>query len=160
MAERGREAKRLGVTLRDEPRAFPGEVVGVFRRSVQTIWRARGGGFYACGFVVTFFWLEAKMFVGDIAAANGVGDYFTGQILEMIFRYFSESFLNGLLALIWPVFLIDFRPPLGIVLLAILYAVFVGLVRKPLEAWLTAADGVARDDASQTAPPEPRERGR
>jgi len=148
MTERGREAKHLGVLLRDEPRAVPGEVAGIFRRSLRAIWRARGGGFYAFGFVLTFFWLEATMFVADITGAESVGDFFTGQIFEMFFRYFSQSFLNGLLALIWPLLLIDFRPPWGLAILAGMYVVFVAVVRDPLERWLMAAEGTAPGDTA------------
>ncbi|MDH4071668.1 MAG: hypothetical protein OEV41_01035, partial [Gammaproteobacteria bacterium] len=136
MFERGREAKRLGTTLLDEPRSFPREVAEVVRRSVQAIWRARGGGFYACGYVVTFVWMEAKMLLGDINDAESVGDFFAGQIVEMFFRYFSESFVNGFLALIWPVYVIEFRPPWGVGLLLGMYLVFAGFIRKPLGQWL------------------------
>lgn len=125
---------------------------------MQAIWQARGGGFYACGFVVTFFWLEAKMFVDDIAAAAGIGDYLTGQLVEKLFRYFGESFVNGLLAVIWPVFLIDFRPPWGIAILAGGYVVFTYLLRKPIEAWLFAGDAVtSHDEAARDGPSLPRE---
>jgi hypothetical protein len=58
MKARGREAQRLGKTLKDEPGAFPGEVQGIRRRSVRTVWSARGEGLYACGCIVTFVFLE------------------------------------------------------------------------------------------------------
>lgn len=142
MTARGREAKRLGVTLRDEPGALPGELLELIRRAVRRIWDARGGGFYACGFVVTFVWMEINMLLGDIVEAESVGDFFTGQILEMFFRYFSESFVNGFLALIWPVYVIEFRPPWGFALLLGMYLVFAGLLKAPLERWLfDNADG-------------------
>jgi hypothetical protein len=136
MAERGREAKRLGVTLRDEPKAFPAQILELVRRSVRTIWDARGGGFYACGFVVTFVWLEIRMLFEDIVEAQSVGDFFTEQLWEMFFRYFSESFINGFLALIWPVYVIEYRAPWGFALLLGMYLVFAGFLKAPLERWL------------------------
>jgi hypothetical protein len=136
MAARGREAKRLGVTLRDEPKALPGELLELVRRAVRRIWDARGGGFYACGFVIAFVWMEINMLVGDVVEAESVGDFFTGQIFEMFFRYFSESFVNGFLALIWPVYVIEFRPPWGFALLIGMYLAFAGFLKAPLEAWL------------------------
>lgn len=148
MAARGREAKRLGATLRDKPKALPGELLEIVRRAIRRIWDARGGGFYACGFVVTFVWMEINMLLGDVVEAESVGDFFTGQIFEMFFRYFSESFVNGFLALIWPVYVIEFRPPWGFALLLGMYLVFAGLLKAPLERWLF--DGA--EDADEIAP--------
>jgi len=148
MAARGREAKRLGTTLRDEPRALPGELLELIRRAVRRIWDARGGGFYACGFVVTFVWMEINMLLGDIVEAESVGDFFTGQILEMFFRYFSESFVNGFLALIWPIYVIEFRPPWGFALLLAMYLVFAGFLKTPLENWIFGADSSQDDPVS------------
>ena len=144
MAARGREAKRLGVTLRDEPKELPGELLELARRAIRRIWDARGGGFYACGFVVTFIFMEINMLLDDVVEAESVGDFFTSQIFEMFFRYFSESFVNGFLALIWPVYVIEFRPPWGFALLLGMYLVFAGLLKAPLEAWLFD-DAIARD---------------
>ena len=138
MAERGREAKRLGQTLKDEPRSFPAEVLELVRRAVRRIWDARGGGFYACGFVVTFVWMEIRMLLDDFVQAESAGDFFTEQIWEMFFRYFSESFVNGILALIWPVYVIEWRPPWGIGLLIGMYLVFAVFLKAPLERWLFA----------------------
>jgi hypothetical protein len=148
MAARGREAKRLGVTLRDEPKALPGEILELVRRAVRRLWDARGGGFYACGFVVTFIWMEINMLLDDVVEAESVGDFFSSQIFEMFFRYFSESFVNGFLALIWPVYVIEFRPPWGFALLLGMYLVFAGLLKAPLERWLF--DGA--EDADEVAP--------
>jgi hypothetical protein len=111
-------------------------LLDIVRRSFRAVWRARGGGYYACGFFVTFIVLEVKMLVSDIVEADGVGDFFTGQLLEMFFRYFSESFLNGFLALIWPVYLIEWRKPYGLVLLIGGYFVFAAFLKQPLERWL------------------------
>ena len=148
MAARGKEAKRLGVTLRDEPKALPGELLELVRRAVRRIWDARGGGFYACGFVITFIWMEINMLLDDVIEAESVGDFFSSQIFEMFFRYFSESFVNGFLALIWPVYVIEFRPPWGFALLLGMYLVFAGLLKAPLERWLFGG----AEDADEVAP--------
>jgi hypothetical protein len=145
MAAKGREAKRLGLTLRDEPKALPGELLEMLRRATRRIWDARGGGFYACGFVVSFAWMEARMLLDDVVQAESVADFFAEQIWEMVFRYFSESFVNGLLALIWPLYVIEYRPPWGFGLLLGMYLVFAGIVKRPLERWLFRADPLAAD---------------
>ncbi|MDH3988672.1 MAG: hypothetical protein OEV34_06070 [Gammaproteobacteria bacterium] len=136
MAERGREAKQLGITLKDEPRSFPGAVLDLMRRSFRTVWRARGGGLYACGFVITFVFLEVRMLFTDIFQAESVGSFFTEQLAEMFFRYLGESIRNTVAAFIWPVWFIEFQQPWGIGLLVGMYVVFANFIKQPLEQWL------------------------
>ena len=50
----------LGKTLVNEPKSFPGELWALVKRTLRALWNARGGGLYACGYVVTFAWLEIK----------------------------------------------------------------------------------------------------
>jgi len=136
MKNRGREAKALGQVLADEPRSFPAALVGLFRRSLRTVWDARGGGLYACGFVLTFVYLEIRMFVLDIFAAESVGDFFTSQVSEMLFKYLGQSIENTVQAFIWPVHVIDIQPPWGVGVLVALYFVFPSFIKGPLEKWL------------------------
>lgn len=132
MAEHGRDAKHLGRTLSKEPKAFPREVGGILRRSLHRIWKARGGGLYACGFVVTFLILETRMLLSDIIEADSVGSFFSEQAFEMVFRYFSESIVNTVYAFIWPVYVIQFRPPWGLAALAATWFLF----DRFLKAWI------------------------
>ena len=44
----------FGLPLKAAPKSFPAAMLELIRRAVRKIWDARGGGFYACGFVVTF----------------------------------------------------------------------------------------------------------
>jgi len=136
MVARGREAKHLGKTLKDEPRSFPAAVLDLMRRSFRIVWRARGGGLYACGFVVTFFYLEIQMFFGDIFAAESFGSFFAEQASEILFRYIGESIRNTISAFMWPVYIIEIKPPWGIGLLVGMYLVFANFVKQPLEKWL------------------------
>jgi len=39
-------------------------------------------------------------------------------------------------ALIWPLFVIQYRPPIGILALAIAFAVFPRTLERPIELWL------------------------
>jgi len=135
-AARGREAQRLGRVLRDEPSSLPGEILVKIRRSFRTVWSARGGGLYACGFIVTFVFLEVRMFFVDIIEAESVGDYVTEQTFEIFFKYLGESLANAIAAFLWPVTLLQYRPPTGLIILVAMYAVFSTLVKKPLERWL------------------------
>jgi hypothetical protein len=123
------------VLLRD-PRAFPGDLLAVLRVAFRAIWRARGGGLYACGFLVTFVFLELRMFVDDVTGASGVGDFVTQQVFELFFRYTIESLGNTIQAFLWPVHLIGFRPPVGIIALAVMYVLFPLTLKPPIERWL------------------------
>jgi len=140
MANRGREFKNLGQLLVNEPRAFPGALLKVIRRSVRTIWDARGGGYYACGFVLTFIWLEITMIIEDIAEATGIADFFGEQLLEMLFRYLGESFVNTIKAFMWPVYIIQISPPWGIAVFVLMAVIFNKLLKEPVEKWLFHED--------------------
>ena len=136
MKSRGREAKHLGVTLRDEPKSFPAAVLDLMRRSFRTVWKARGGGLYACGFVVTFVYLEIRMVIVDIFEAESVSGFITEQATEMIFKYFGESIRNMVSAFMWPVPIVQYDPPWGVAILALMYIVFAYFLKGPLEQWL------------------------
>jgi hypothetical protein len=138
LRRRGREVLDLGRILVHQPRQFPQALLAVLRRSLRTIWDARGGGLYACGYVLTFAWLETKMFFDDIVSADSVGGYLGEQLFEMLFRYLGESISNMIAAFLWPVSVIDIRPPLGLIALAILFAVFPRWIKPALERWLFA----------------------
>ena len=140
MVERGRDAKHLGKTLKDEPQAFPREVGGLVRRTLRRVWDARGGGLYACGFVVTFVYLETKMLVSDIAEAESVGGFFTEQAAEMVFRYVGESIQNTVQAFIWPVKVIQIDPEWGIAVLVAAFFLFDRFLKAKIEEWLFDRD--------------------
>jgi hypothetical protein len=140
MANRGREFNSLGQLLVNEPRAFPGALLKVIRRSVRTIWDARGGGFYACGFVLTFIWLEITMFIEDIVEATGIADFFGEQLLEMLFRYLGESFVNTIKAFMWPVYIIQISPPWGVAVFVLMAVIFNKILKEPVEKWLFHED--------------------
>ena len=113
MKRRGREFASLSKILANEPKNFPRALLNVMRRSFRTVWDARGGGLYACGYVLTFIWLEIKMFVGDIVSAESIGDFFGEQIFEVFFRFLGESLRNMIEAFMWPVYIIEISPPWG-----------------------------------------------
>jgi len=136
MKNRGRETVSLGKTLVNEPREFPGALQDVFRRSFRTIWNARGGGLYACGYVLTFIVLEIKMFFGDILDAESIGGFFGEQLFEMLFRFLGESIQNMVFAFIWPVWFIQYESPWGLVMLVLMFVVFSNFLKAPLEQWL------------------------
>lgn len=136
MKNRGREAKALGRVLSNEPRSFPSALLGLVRRSLRTVWDARGGGLYACGFVVTFVFLEIKMFVSDIFTADSVSGFFTEQASGMLFKYMGESIENTISAFMWPVYIIEINAVWGGGILAAMFVLFPRFIKEPLERWL------------------------
>lgn len=145
MKRRGRELSDLGKVLANEPNAFPGELLRLMRRSFRTVWDARGGGLYACGYVVTFVWLEATMFVGDVLGAESIGALFGEQVFEIFFRFLGDSLENMIQAFMWPVFVIQSYDKWGIGILAVMYLVFNRLLKKPVEQWLFHDDEPVSD---------------
>jgi hypothetical protein len=136
MKRRGREFKSLGQTLANEPKAFPGALLKVLRRSLRTVWDARGGGMYACGYVLTFFWLEITMLVNEILSAESIGGFFGEQVFELFFKFFGESLRNMISAFMWPIYVIEVSPPWGLGAFVIMYLVFGRWIKQPLEKWL------------------------
>jgi hypothetical protein len=136
LGDRARTVGSLSETLVKEPKAFPRKTAHALRPWFRKVWKARGGGLYACSFVLTFVYLEASMLFGEIVAATGFVDFFTEQLIELPFRFLTESLSNLVAAFLWPVPLLQFRPPLGVGILAVMYVLFVYLVKEPLEKWL------------------------
>ncbi len=136
MTDRGRESADLGRVLVTEPRSFPSALSVVIRRSIRGVWNARGGGLYACGFVVTFVWLELTTLIDEFSASDGIAGFFSGQLIQFLLRFTVDSLMNTVNALIWPVHVIGFSPPWGFAILGAMYLLFTYVLKKPLEDWL------------------------
>jgi len=148
MANRGREFLALGRILADEPREFPAALLRVLKKSFRTVWEARGGGLYACGFVITFVYLEIRMFFVDIYEAESVSGFFSEQASELIFKYIGQSFQNTISAFMWPVHIIQINPPYSVAVLAGMFVIFSFLIKEPLERWLFDDDESSADEKS------------
>ena len=138
------ETVGLGKTLVNEPSAFPGELGRVLKRWLQTLWNARGGGLYACGYVVTFVWLEVKTIAGELLESESALSFVTEQFIETFFRLISESFVNSILAFIWPAFVLEWSPAWGAVLLGGLYLAFPRFIKPILTRWLFGEEPATR----------------
>ena len=71
------------------------------------LWVARGGGFYGLGFVVVFVILEIKTIFGDIDSSDNAVDFVMQEVMEIVLRLGYQSFINFVMALIWPAFLLE-----------------------------------------------------
>lgn len=123
-------------TSRAATRRVAGAAHGAAKGWARKVWDVRGGGLYAVGYALTFVWFEIKTFAGDIADADGVGDFFTGQLTEWAFRIAIESFLNMVSALMWPVYVVQFSPPIGAIALGLAFIAFPRYFKQPVERWL------------------------
>lgn len=134
------ETVGLGKTLVNEPKSFPGELGTILKRWLRSLWNARGGGLYACGYLVTFLWLEVKTIAGELLASESALSFVTEQFIETFFRLISESFVNSILAFIWPAFVLEWSPLWGAILLAALYVAFPRIIKPFLTRWLFPDD--------------------
>ena len=148
MKNRGREAKALGKVFADEPRSFPSALLKLIKRSLRTVWDARGGGLYAVGFVVTFVFLEIRMIFVDIFTAESVSGFFSEQASELLFKYVGQSFQNTISAFMWPVYIIEIQSPWGIGILVGMFVLFPMFIKEPLERWLFHDVGNDRSNTS------------
>ncbi len=106
---------------------------GWFRTWFRKVWAVRGGGFYACGFAVTFVYLELGSIADDIA---DIGNLFNGQIFNFLLNLVVDSFKNTLAAFMWPVRIVSFAPPWGAIGLGLAFALFSKYVQGAIERWL------------------------
>jgi hypothetical protein len=113
-----------------------GHAHGWFRTWFAKIWKVRGGGLYACGYAVTFAYLEVRTIVGEISESDSIGEFFQEQLVEFIFRFASDSIVNLIQALMWPVHIVQYRQPFGAIALGIAFVVFPMTLKKPIEKWL------------------------
>lgn len=119
--------------LGDEAKALPGRSHGWFRTWFRKVWNVRGGGLYACGFAVTFLYLEAGSVVEDF---KEIGLLFDGRVIEFFVAFFVDSFKNTISAFMWPIHIAQISPPYGPIALGLAFVLFPILLKKPIEHWL------------------------
>ncbi|RMF00701.1 MAG: hypothetical protein D6773_11065, partial [Alphaproteobacteria bacterium] len=134
-SQSGRKEGRIARHLRiaGEVRREPRRILPLLRGWLLGIWQRRGAGFYGLGFLITFIVLEVRMFGGDIAGSDNVAEALVVEVLTYIFRLGFMSFLNALLALLWPLYLIDRLGGFGLVVLIGGYFAFETLARPVVE---------------------------
>lgn len=107
-----------------------------FRSWFAKIWQVRGGGLYACGFALTFLYLEARTMIGEFIDADSIGSFFSEQLLEFVFRFAVDSLVNTMHAFIWPAHVVQIAPPFGAIGLGVAYLVFARFLKQPITEWL------------------------
>lgn len=107
-----------------------------YRRWLAKVWHTRGGGLYACGYLVSFVYLEARTILSELFEAEGIVDFLTNQLFEFIFRFLGDSISNMVQAFMWPVEVVQFASPYGAIGLGLAFVAFDRFLRKPIENWL------------------------
>ena len=122
-----------------------------FRAWFRKVWQVRGGGLYAVGFAATFIYLEAVSLADDVL---GIGALFRGEAIEFFVNFIIDSFMNTIAAFLWPVDVIQFAPPVGLMALGIAFWLFPIYVKPHIERWLFDDDpeqAVDSDEDSEVA---------
>ena len=140
MGDGARALGDLSDDLVNRPGVLPGKAPGWFRTWFGKVWQVRGGGLYALGYALTFVYLEVTTVLGDLAAAESVGQFFTSEIVEFVFRFLSDSIINLVKSLIWPIHFLQMSPPWGAIGLGLAFVIFPMLLKKPIERWLFGQD--------------------
>jgi hypothetical protein len=110
----------------------PAAILPLLRRWLVKLWASRGGGFYGLGYVVTFVVLEVQSLSGGLTSVSGL----MAQAVQYVIRFSIDSFLNGVFALMWPVYLFRWLGGLGVVVLVVGYAGFDYVIRPVVETAL------------------------
>lgn len=113
-----------------DPRSF-GALV---RQGLLGLWRARGGGLYGLGYVVTFLVLEIQVVIGEFEGSEGLLAFLGDQLLEYVLRLGVMSFVNALLAFLWPLLVLERLGVWGLLLLPAAYFTFERWLRPRIEA--------------------------
>lgn len=119
-----------------------------FRGWFRKVWEVRGGGLYACGFAVAFLVFEVGSLREDIGQLGAV---FRGDIIGFAVDIFIDSLVNTAKALVWPIFALQFSPPMGLIALVAAYLLFPRYIKPPISRWLfrdeAGDDDVAKKEA-------------
>ncbi len=120
---------RVAGELKEDPK----RVKPLLRQAIANVWQARGGGLYGLGYIVAFCVFEVQFFVTEIGEAQGVVDFVSSQLIEYVLRFGLQSIINGFLALLWPVYVIDAFGIWGIGGMIVAYFGFERLLRPTVE---------------------------
>lgn len=128
-----RRERTISQLVSDGARVLPERSHGWFRDWFRKVWKVRGGGLYAVGFAVSFLVFEIGSLSDDIL---GIGSLFNGQAFDFIIQLLLESLANTIKAFMWPVFVVAWAPPYGLIGLAVAFVGFTRFLKAPIERWL------------------------
>ncbi len=128
-AGRLKRHRQLAQEIYHEPRSAGTHL----RTALLTVWVQRGAGLYGLGWIVALIVLEVDLLTSEILSSEGVFEFIGGQLLEYVLRLGFMSFVNSFLALLWPVYVLQWMPEYGVFMLFGAYFVFEMALRPGLE---------------------------
>jgi len=117
----------------------PRSIGPMLRENLIGLFRSRGGGLYALGYVATFVLLEVleiPEFIGDVAGLFTGSGTLPGSLLALIVDFFVDTIGNMILAFMWPALLINYFEWVGVAMVAIGFATYDRFLRPIVERFV------------------------
>jgi hypothetical protein len=102
----------------------PRQILPLAREWLLDVWRSRGGGFYGLGYLIAFCWLQVSLLFGDLSESSSLGEFAIAAALEYVLRFSLMAFVNVFLALLWPVYILEWFGGAGFILFGLGYVAF------------------------------------
>ncbi len=74
VGERLRNIGEAGRESVKNPQSIPGRTGSWFKRWLGELWKVRGGGLYAVGYIVCFIYFEIQTALSEITTSSSVGE--------------------------------------------------------------------------------------
>ncbi len=137
VGENLRAAGEFGREALVRPGGLPDKAHSWFRAWFRKVWDVRGGGLYAVGFAVAFLFFEIReAVVEDIPQLVAMNNILGSELIGFGIQFVIDSLMNFVRALVWPIYVIQLWPPVGLVALVVAFVLFPRYLKKPIEGWL------------------------
>ena len=106
------------------------------RSNLISLFRSRGGGLYALGYVVSFVVLEVLEIpdlLTDLAGFFSGDGSFVGSLLALMVDFFVDTLRNVIYSFVWPGFFLQLTGPIGVAFLAVGFATYNRILRPIVE---------------------------
>ena len=136
VGERLRNIGDAGRESVQNPKSIPGRTGNWFKRWLGELWKVRGGGLYAVGYIVCFIYFEVQTAISEVTQSGSVNEFFANLVSDFLFRFLTETLGNMIKSFIWPVYVVGISPPYGAIALGFAFWLFPKYLKKPIERWL------------------------
>ena len=137
VGENLRAAGEFGRDAVTRPGGLPNKAHGWFRAWFRKVWDLRGGGLYAVGFAAAFLYLEIREAVlEDIPQFVAMNSVLSSELIAFGIQFVIDSMMNFIRALLWPMYVVQLWPPVGLIALVAAFVLFPRYLKKPIERWL------------------------
>ncbi len=137
VGENLRAAGEFGRDAVTRPGGLPDKAHGWFRAWSRRVWDVRGGGLYAVGFAAAFLYFEIReAVVEDIPQLVAMNNVLSSELVAFAIQFVIDSMINFVRALLWPVYVLQLWPPVGLLALVAAFVLFPRYLKKPIERWL------------------------